>query len=113
MRVRVFRVSSYNDPDTGRPGKVIELVEVRPSPSSTTRGVLAAEEVLVAQQIFHSLLTQLQGMGLMPIQRDRVIPKMVLYLTEEEYERLGVRFEVNDEYELVLEDGKLSFKRPP
>ncbi|MCX8203286.1 MAG: arcadin 1 [Nitrososphaeria archaeon] len=49
----------------------------------------------------------------MPVQRDRVIPKMVLYLTEEEYERLGVRFEVNDEYELVMEEGKLAFQRPP
>ncbi|MCS7127474.1 MAG: arcadin 1 [Thaumarchaeota archaeon] len=111
VRVRVFRVSSYSDPDTGRPGKVIELVEVRPAPS--TRGVYAAEEVVVAQQIFQSLLTQLQWMGLMPVQRDRVIPKMVLYLTEEEYERLGVRFEVNDEYELVMEEGKLAFQRPP
>jgi hypothetical protein len=34
-------------------------------------------------------------------------------LTEEEYERLGVRFEVNEEFELVLEEGRLIFKRLP
>jgi hypothetical protein len=112
IRVRVFRVTAYTDPDTGRPGKVIELVEVRSTYQQPARGVLT-EEFVMAQQLFQSLVSQLQSMGFIPVQRDRFLPKIVLYLTEEEYERLGVRFEVNEEFELVLEEGKLIFKRLP
>jgi len=36
-------------------------------------------------------------------------PKITLILSEEEYERLGVRFEVNEEFELEFKDGKISF----
>ncbi len=111
-RVRVFRVTAYTDPDTGRPGKVVELVEVRSTYQQSTRGVIT-EEFVMAQQLFQSLVSQLQSMGFMPIQRDRFLPKIVLYLTEEEYERLGVRFEVNEEFELVMEEGRLIFKRLP
>jgi hypothetical protein len=111
-RVRVFRVTAYTDPDTGRPGKVIELVEVRGTYQQPSRGVLT-EEFVMAQQLFQSLVSQLQSMGFIPVQRDRFLPKIVLYLTEEEYERLGVRFEVNEEFELVLEEGRLIFKRLP
>jgi len=111
-RVRVFRVTAYNDPDTGRPGKVIELVEVRSTYQQAARGVVS-EEFVMAQQLFQSLMTQLQSMGFVPVQRDRFLPKIVLYLTEEEYERLGVRFEVNEEFELVLEEGRLIFRKVP
>jgi spore germination protein GerM len=97
-RVRVFRVTAHTDPDTGRPGKIVELVEVRSTYQQTSRGVIT-EEFVMAQQLFQSLVSQLQS--------------IVLYLTEEEYERLGVRFEVNEEFELVLEEGRLIFKRLP
>ncbi|MEM0381040.1 MAG: arcadin 1 [Nitrososphaerota archaeon] len=109
MRVRVYRVSSYNDPETGRPGKVIELVEVRRTQQA---GALATgpEEYVMAQRLLQSLMAQLQGMGLMPPQRDIILPKITLILTEEEYDLLGVKLEVNEEFDVEFGEGKIVFK---
>ena len=38
-------------------------------------------------------------------------PKMTLFLTEEEYELLGVKLDVNEVYELEFKDGVIRFKR--
>lgn len=109
LRVRVFRVTAYNDPETGRPGKIIELVEVRRVQAARPLGT-GPEEVLMAQRLFQTLLAQLQGMGLVPAQRDLVIPKITLILTEEEYDKLGLRLEVNEEFDIEFVDGKIIFK---
>jgi hypothetical protein len=103
--IKVNRVSSYTDPETGKLGKQIELVEVRrrqPPP----RGY--GEEA----QMVQGILSQLQGFGI-PIQgiRDMVIPKMTMILSENEYDLLGVRFEVNDMYELTMRDGSITFAK--
>ncbi len=109
MRVRVFRVTSYTDPETGRPGKVIELVEVR-RPQAARQFGPGPEEVVMAQRMFQTLLAQLQGMGLVPAQRDLMLPKITLILTEEEYDTLGLRLEVNEEFDVDFVDGKIIFK---
>jgi hypothetical protein len=109
LRVRVFRVTSYNDPETGRPGKIIELVEVRRVQAARPLGT-GPEEVLMAQRLFQTLLAQLQGMGLVPAQRDLVIPKITLILTEEEYDKLGLRLEVNEEFDIEFVEGKIVFR---
>lgn len=109
MRVRVYRVTAYNDPESGRPGKLIELVEVRRQGPVATSVVGQPEEALLAQRLIQSVFMQMQGMGLIPVQRDLVIPKMTLILSEEEYEMLGVRFEVNEEFNVEFKDGKISF----
>jgi hypothetical protein len=49
-------------------------------------------------------------MGLVPAQRDLVIPKITLILTEEEYDKLGLRLEVNEEFDIEFVDGKIIFK---
>jgi hypothetical protein len=36
---------------------------------------------------------------------------MILFLTETEYEMLGIRFEVNEIYDLYLKDGTITLKR--
>jgi len=108
MRVRVYRVSSYTDPVTGRPGKVVELVEVRRAQQAAALGG-GPEEYLMAQRLLQSLLAQLQSLGLVPAQRDLILPKITLVLTEEEYEMLGVRLEVNDEFDIEFRDGKIIF----
>ena len=36
---------------------------------------------------------------------------MTLFLTEEEYELLGVKLDVNEVYELEFKDGVIRFKR--
>ena len=108
MRVRVYRVTAYNDPETGRPGKLIELVEVRRvghQPLSS-----GSEELMMAQKLIQGIFAQMQGMGLLPpTQRDFILPKMTLILSEEEYERLGVRFEVNEEFDVEFKDGRIVF----
>ncbi|GBC71571.1 hypothetical protein HRbin02_01356 [Candidatus Calditenuaceae archaeon HR02] len=109
MRVRVYRVSSYTDPETGRPGKVIELVEVRRIQQASALGA-GPEEYVMAQRLLQSLMAQLQSMGLMPPQRDIIIPKITLILTEEEYDLLGVKLEVNEEFDIEFSDGKITFK---
>jgi hypothetical protein len=107
VRVRVYRVTAYNDPETGRPGKLIELVEVRRR-EGTFIGP-GVEEALMAQRLIQGVFIQLQGLGLVPPPRDAMYPKITLILSEEEYERLGVRFEVNEEFDLEFKDGKISF----
>ncbi|MCS7143181.1 MAG: arcadin 1 [Aigarchaeota archaeon] len=107
MRVRVHRVTSYQDPETGRPGKLIELVEVRKSASQFTG---MSEESMIAQRMIQGVFVQLQSMGLVPpISKDVILPKMTLILSEEEYDRLNVRFEVNEEFEVEFKDSKISF----
>ncbi|MGQ9719440.1 MAG: arcadin 1 [Nitrososphaerales archaeon] len=102
--VRVHRITSINDPETGLPGKQIELVEVRPR----TSGVFseAGEEA----RLIKGILLQFQNLGIFPPIREIVLPKITMFLTEDEYERLGIRFEVNDTYEIVLKDGTISLK---
>lgn len=107
VRVRVYRVTAYNDPETGRPGKLIELVEVRRREGSFVGP--GAEEAMIAQRLVQGIFIQLQGLGFTPPPRDAMYPKITLILSEEEYERLGVRFEVNEEFDLEFKDGKISF----
>ncbi|MEM1666871.1 MAG: arcadin 1 [Nitrososphaerota archaeon] len=104
--VKVYRISSTNDPETGRPGRIIELVEVRRQSERT--GVLA-EETLMLQRLMQGVFLQMQSMGLLPHARELIIPKMTLFLTEEEYEMLNVKLEVNYIYELQFKDGKITF----
>jgi hypothetical protein len=102
--VKVHRITSINDPVTGLPGKQIELVEVRPRTSDVFSG--AGEEAKMIKEI----LSQFQTLGVFPSIRDIVLPKLTMFLTEDEYGRLGIRFEVNDTYELILKDGAVSLK---
>jgi hypothetical protein len=103
--IKVNRVSSYTDPETGKLGKQIELVEVR---RRETPQRMMGEEA----QMVQGILSQLQSFGL-PIQgmRELVIPKMTMILTENEYDILGVRFEVNDIYELTMKNGSIIFSK--
>ncbi|MGC8969558.1 MAG: arcadin 1 [Conexivisphaera sp.] len=105
MLVRVFRISSFTDPDTGTPGKQIELIALR----RHAAGFMGAPQDVAA--MMSNLLGQLQSWGLLPPVRDLGMPKIVLYLTEDEYEMLGIRFEVNDVYELEFRDGRISLRK--
>ncbi|MCP8310900.1 MAG: arcadin 1 [Candidatus Methylarchaceae archaeon HK01M] len=102
--VRVQRITSINDPATGLPGKRIELVEVRPRKSNVLP--VSGEEARLVQGI----LSQFQSLGMLPHIKEIVSPKLTILLTEDEYDRLGIRFEVNDTYELILKDGMISLK---
>jgi len=108
--VKVQRITSYTDPETMRPGKIIELVEVRRGGGVQSFGV--GEESIMVQRLLQSAMLQLQSMGLMPPLRENIYPKMILYMTEDEYDMLNVKLEVNEVYEVSFRDGAITFKRP-
>ncbi len=108
--VRVYRISSMSDLETGRRGKIIELVEEKKTVrAGGTHGI--TEDSLMFHQMLQDALSHLRELGLMPYVREPVKPKMTLYLSEEEYELLGTRLEVNDVYELEFKDATIRFKK--
>jgi hypothetical protein len=104
-KVRVNRISSVTDPLTGLPAKQIELVEVRDS--RRVEPFSQSEEGRVLQ----GMLSQLQTMGLMPQLRDVGFAKVVMILTETEYDMFGMRLDVNETYELDIRNGSLTLKK--
>ncbi|MEM0383308.1 MAG: arcadin 1 [Candidatus Caldarchaeum sp.] len=108
--VKVQRITSYTDPETLRPGKIIELVEVRRG--SGFQAVGMGEESVMVQRMLQTAMLQLQSMGLMPVSRENLFPKIILYVTEQEYDMLNVKLEVNEVYEVSFNDGSIVFKRP-
>ncbi|MEM2935701.1 MAG: arcadin 1 [Candidatus Bathyarchaeia archaeon] len=105
IRVRVHRIESIRDPD-GNLGKRIELIEDRVVPRFAVKP--ATEEARMVQDVIQALQQQLP---MLPIQTQFSVPKVILFLTEEEYEELGIAFDVNQVYEVELRDQFLRFKR--
>lgn len=104
-KVRVNRISSVTDPLTGLPAKQIELVEVRDS--RRAEPFAQTDEGRVLQ----GMLSQLQSMGIMPQLRDMGSAKVVMILTETEYDMLGMRLDVNETYELDIRNGSLTLRK--
>ena len=104
-RVKVNRISGVTDPLTGLPAKQIELVEVR----DTRRPDMfpSSDEARVVQ----GMVSQLQSMGLMPQMREFGYSKVVMTLTESEYDMLGIRLDVNEIYELDIRNGSIILKK--
>ncbi|MCX8187721.1 MAG: arcadin 1 [Nitrososphaeria archaeon] len=108
--VRVYRVSSVMDPETGRYGKLIELVEEKRIRTQPLKVSGAPQESIFIQSMIQDLTNYLQSLGFSPLGA-ALKPKMTFFLTEEEYEMLGVKLDVNEVYELEFREGKISFKR--
>jgi len=104
IRVRVQRIESIRDPD-GNLGKRIELIEERVIPRFAVKP--PTEEARMVQDVVQALQQQLP---MLPIQTQFSVPKVILFLTEEEYEELGIAFDVNQVYEVELRDQALRFK---
>ena len=107
--VKVLRISSITDPESGKLGKQVELVEARQRNSSSFSGAsgVAGDETRLVKNI----LNQFKSVGVFPQVRDLTLPKLTLFLTETEYDLLGVRFEVNDVYDLIMKDGAFMLKK--
>ncbi|HDQ06863.1 MAG TPA: hypothetical protein ENN36_09135 [Candidatus Bathyarchaeota archaeon] len=105
-RVRVQKIESIRDPE-GNLGKRIELIEERVIPRFAVRP--ETEEARMVQEVMKSLQQQLPMLSTQKTQF--ALPKMVLFLTENEYEQLGIDFDVNQLYELELSGQSISFKR--
>ncbi len=107
--VKVLRISSISDPETRKLGKQIELVEARQRDSSPfvgTTGTGGDEARMV-----RNIVGQFKTLGIFPQGRALTLPKLTLFLTESEYDLLGIRFEVNDVYDMIMKDGAFMLKK--
>jgi hypothetical protein len=105
FRVRVNKIESTRDLD-GNLGKRIELVEERAISPSVFRP--PTEEAKMAQDLLQALQQQ------MPFLQQRTqfsIPKILLFLTEQEYDSLGIDFDVNQVFDVALENQSIKFKK--
>jgi len=105
MRVIVHRIESIKDP-AGNLGKRVELVEEEMMPSFAIRP--PTEEARIVQDVFKTLQQQMPMLG---TQARLSSPKIILFLTEQEYEALGVRFDVNQVYDVELVEGTIKFRK--
>ena len=105
FRVRVNKIESIRDLDGNR-GKRIELVEEREVSPYVLRP--QSDEAKVAQDIMQALQQQ---MPFLPQRTQMSIPKILLFLTEQEYDSLGIDFDVNQLFEVALENQSIEFKK--
>lgn len=105
MRVRVQRIESVRDLE-GNLGKRIELVQEEETPRFAIRPV--SEEARMVQDMIRVLQQQIPLFG---IQAQISMPKIILFLTEREYEDLGVDFDVNQIYDVELSGQTIKFRK--
>ena len=107
IRVRVQRIESIRDPE-GNLGKKIELIEERTIHRLPIRP--QSEEGKMVQDMVQALQQQLP---IVTAPSQFALPKIILFLTEQEYERLGIDFDVNQTYELDLSSQSIKFRKAP
>ena len=105
FRVRVNKIESIRDLD-GNLGKRVELIEDRQIPQFVMRP--QTEEAKVVQDVLQAMQQQLP---MFPVRGEVAIPKIILFLTEQEYESLGIAFDVNQIYEIRLESQTIKFMK--
>ena len=105
FRVRVHKIESIRDLD-GNLGKRIELIEERQIPRFAIRP--QTEEAKVVQDVLQAVQQQLP---MFPARTEFAVPKIILFLTEQEYESLGIDFDVNQAYEIALENQAIKFRK--
>jgi hypothetical protein len=106
-RVRVQRIESIRDPD-GNLGKRIELIEERRIPRFAIEP--STEEARMVQGVVQAMQRQLP---MFPKKTEFSLPKIILFLTEQEYEALGIDFDVNQIYELEMSNQTVKFRKAP
>ncbi len=105
FRVRVNKIESTRDLD-GNLGKRIEVVEEREISPYVVRP--QTDEAKLAQDLIQALQTQ---MPFLPQRTQLANPKIVLFLTEQEYDSLSIDFDVNQIYEVALDNQSIRFKK--
>jgi hypothetical protein len=105
FRVRVNKIESTRDLD-GNLGKRIELVEEREISQYVVRP--QTDEAKLAQDLMQAIQTQ---MPFLPQRAQLANPKIVLFLTEQEYDSLCINFDVNQIYEVTLENRGIRFTK--
>jgi hypothetical protein len=105
FRVRVNKIESTRDID-GNLGKRLELLKEREVSPYVLRP--QTDEAKMAQDLMQVFQQQ---MPFLPQRQQLATPKIILFLTEQEYDNLGIIFDVNQVYEVVLENQVIRFKK--
>ena len=105
FRVRVNKIESTKDLD-GNLGKRIELLEEREVNPYIVRP--QTDEAKMVQDVMQALQQQ---MPFLPQRTQMATPKIILFLTEQEYDSFGITFDVNQVYEVVLENQAIRFRK--
>ena len=105
FRVRVNKIESTRDVD-GNLGKRIELVEEREISNFVMRP--QTDEAKMVQDVLSALQQQ---MPVFPQRQQLAMPKILLFLTESEYDSLGINFDVNQVYEVTLANQGIKFTK--
>jgi hypothetical protein len=105
FRVRVTKIESNRDLD-GNLGKRIELVEEREVSPYVLRP--QTDEAKVVQDVLQAMQQQ---MPIFPQRTQLSIPKILLFLTEQEYDNLAIDFDVNQVFEVALENQTIKFRK--
>jgi len=100
-KVIVINISSFQDQDTRTRGREIDLDEYEDKDRPVQTFNLGPDFV---NELMRGI-SQTVGFQSRPNQ------KLILRLTDEEYESLGIKFEVNDIYSLTFEEGRIEFRR--
>ncbi len=95
VRVKVTFIGSVEV--EGEPGVRVDFTSIAPSSVFDK----SSEDVLYAQEMVKGLLSGLQQAGLMPKHGS---PRLIIYLTENEYKALGSP-QINQIYDLVFDKG--------
>jgi hypothetical protein len=107
FRVRVNKIESIRDID-GNLGKRIELVEEREISNYVMRP--QTDEAKMVQDVLQAVQQQ---MPMFPQRQQLAVPKILLFLTEQEYDSLGINFDVNQVYDVTLADQGIKFTKVP
>jgi len=105
FRVRVNKIESTRDVD-GNLGKRIELVEERELNNYVMRP--QTDEAKMIQDVLQALQQQ---MPVFPQKQQLAMPKILLFLTESEYDSLAINFDVNQVYEITLANQGIKFTK--
>ena len=105
FRVRVNKIESNRDVD-GNLGKRIELVEERELNNYVMRP--QTDEAKMIQDVLQAVQQQ---MPVFPQRQQMAMPKILLFLTESEYDSLGINFDVNQVYEVTLANQGIKFTK--
>jgi hypothetical protein len=98
-------MESIRDMD-GNLGKRIELVEEREISNYVMRP--QTDEAKMVQDVMQALQQQ---MPMMPQRNQLAVPKIILFLTETEYDMLGINFDVNQVYQVDLGGQGIKFTK--
>lgn len=99
------KIESIQDPD-GNLGKRIELLEDREIPRFALRP--QSEEGQMVQDVLRALQQQVP---MFSPRTQLAVPKVILFLTEQECESLGIEFDVNQVYDITLENQAIRFRK--